>query len=163
MTIQQLGSLGEFIAAIATLATLIYLAIQIRRNTSIARATIIHQTNSAGMRELELVAQNADLAAIYDKGMKGESLTGTDLVRFIAIVEMYLIWLENVDSQNSAGLYFQGDDLDDVVDKLSGEIRELFSTPEVRQWWHHRAERNYMDSFVKKINKHIDADCKLDI
>jgi hypothetical protein len=158
MTIQQLGSLGEFIAAIATLATLVYLAVQIRRNTAVARATMIHQTNSDGMREFELVAQNADLAAIYDKGMRGESLTGTDLVRYIAIVEMYLIWLENVDSQSRAGLYFQGDDLNDIVDKLSGEIRELFSTPEVRQWWHQRAERNYMDSFAKKINKHIDAD-----
>jgi hypothetical protein len=158
MTIQQLGSLGEFIAAIATLATLIYLAIQIRRNTSIARATIIHQTNSDGMREFELVAQNADLAAIFDKGVRGESLAGTDLVRFIAIVEMYLMWLESVDSQNRAGLYFQGDDLDDVVDKLSGEIGEFFSTPEVRQWWRQRGERNYVDSFAKKINKHIEAD-----
>ena len=39
MTIQQLGSIGEFVAAIATLATLIYLALQIRRNTAVARAT----------------------------------------------------------------------------------------------------------------------------
>ena len=33
VTLQDLGSLGEFIAAIATLATLIYLALQIRQNT----------------------------------------------------------------------------------------------------------------------------------
>ena len=33
MNIEQLGSLGEFIAAIATLATLVYLTVQIRQNT----------------------------------------------------------------------------------------------------------------------------------
>lgn len=34
MTVQELGSIGELIAAVATLATLIYLAIQIRQNTA---------------------------------------------------------------------------------------------------------------------------------
>jgi len=33
ITIQDLGSIGELIAAIATIATLAYLAIQIRQNT----------------------------------------------------------------------------------------------------------------------------------
>ena len=33
MTIQDLGSIGELVAAIATIATLVYLAIQIRQNT----------------------------------------------------------------------------------------------------------------------------------
>ena len=34
VTIQDLGSIGEFVAAIATVATLVYLAIQIRSNTA---------------------------------------------------------------------------------------------------------------------------------
>jgi hypothetical protein len=33
MTIQDLGSIGELVAAIATVATLVYLALQIRQNT----------------------------------------------------------------------------------------------------------------------------------
>ena len=37
MTIQELGSLGELVAAIATLATLIYLALQIGANTTAVR------------------------------------------------------------------------------------------------------------------------------
>jgi hypothetical protein len=39
VTIQDLGSIGELIAAIATVATLAYLAVQIRRNTTSVRAT----------------------------------------------------------------------------------------------------------------------------
>jgi hypothetical protein len=37
MNIQDLGALGELLAAIATIATLIYLAIQIRQNNTIAK------------------------------------------------------------------------------------------------------------------------------
>jgi hypothetical protein len=33
MTLQDLGSIGEFVAAVATVATLAYLALQIRYNT----------------------------------------------------------------------------------------------------------------------------------
>ena len=38
MNIQELGSLGELIAAIATAATLFYLALQIRRSTKATQA-----------------------------------------------------------------------------------------------------------------------------
>ena len=38
MTIQDLGSIGERLAAVATLATLFYLAVQIRQNTKAVRA-----------------------------------------------------------------------------------------------------------------------------
>ena len=38
MSIQELGSLGEFIAAIAVLVTLVYLALQVRHANSLARA-----------------------------------------------------------------------------------------------------------------------------
>ena len=31
MTLEQLGSLGEFISAVAVLATLVYLAVQVRQ------------------------------------------------------------------------------------------------------------------------------------
>ena len=56
MTIQELGSLGEFIAAIATLATLVYLAVQIRQNTKSVRASTYHEAISDfahGIEELD--------------------------------------------------------------------------------------------------------------
>ncbi len=39
MTIQDLGSIGEFVAAIATIATLAFLAIQIRHSNQAARTS----------------------------------------------------------------------------------------------------------------------------
>ena len=46
MTVQDLGSLGEFVAAIATVATLIYLASQIRASNRLARAEASRTPNS---------------------------------------------------------------------------------------------------------------------
>lgn len=39
MTVEQLGNIGEFVAAIATVITIIYLAFQLRQNTRALKAT----------------------------------------------------------------------------------------------------------------------------
>lgn len=46
MTIQDLGSAGEFVAAVATVATLVYLAIQLRSSNRLARASASRAPNS---------------------------------------------------------------------------------------------------------------------
>lgn len=57
MSIDQLGSLGEFVAAIATLATLAYLAYQIKQNTvSIRSQSRFHALDTL----------NADMNALAD-------------------------------------------------------------------------------------------------
>ena len=43
MTVTELGSVGEFVSAIAILITLIYLAIQIRRNRRETVASLLGQ------------------------------------------------------------------------------------------------------------------------
>ena len=50
LSLQDLGALGEFLAAIATVITLIYLAKQIKTNSLVARSTLEHHINS---RELD--------------------------------------------------------------------------------------------------------------
>ncbi len=69
MTIQELGSLGEFVAAIATVVTLIYLAIQIRHNTTV--------TQEQNMRDLlrqydfcTPVVENPGLAPLLRRGLQ---------------------------------------------------------------------------------------------
>lgn len=42
MTISELGSIGELIGAVATVATLLYLALQIRANTHQAKYNAIN-------------------------------------------------------------------------------------------------------------------------
>ncbi len=46
MTIQDLGSIGEVVGAIATVASLIYLAVQVRASNRLARAEASRSPNS---------------------------------------------------------------------------------------------------------------------
>jgi hypothetical protein len=64
VTFQELGNVGEFVAAIATLITLVYLAFQIRRNTKISRAQLTKDLFLASRSALLEIAGNEDLARI---------------------------------------------------------------------------------------------------
>ena len=90
MTIQDLGSAGELIAAIATVATLIYLARQIRQSTSTV-ATSTYESVFTGYNDLNLaVASDPDLARILDTGLSDpESLDKNEQVRFVLIIRSF--------------------------------------------------------------------------
>jgi hypothetical protein len=155
---EAISAIAEVVGVIAVIASLIYVGLQVKQNTEIARANIVHETNATSLRVNELIAQDASLAAIYRKGTNGVSLEGTDLERFTALVGMYVVWLEDVDSQYTSGLYFDEDDDEDLVDYMSRDFARLFSTPEVRHWWHKIGKLEYRPSFIEKMDKHISAD-----
>ena len=72
MSIQELGSLGELIAAIATVATLIYLAAQIRQNTKAVRSSALESSGSRSMEISKLVAGNDEIAPIVMAAFTGK-------------------------------------------------------------------------------------------
>ncbi len=77
MSIQNLGSIGEFIAALATLATLVYLAVQIRQNTKQVEEGTRAARASAVSSGLQLINSNRlaiysdqDVASIWSRGLE---------------------------------------------------------------------------------------------
>ena len=54
MNLEDLGNLGEFLAAIGVIVSLIYLALQIRQNTKSVRASTSRETarDIAGLSEM---------------------------------------------------------------------------------------------------------------
>ncbi len=83
MTIQELGSLGELIAAVATVATLIYLAIQIRSNTVVAKAEARRSVRGLASPVYQSIVENAEVARIFREGLGDPSkLDPDEWVRF---------------------------------------------------------------------------------
>ena len=64
MSIQELGSLGELIAAIATVATLVYLAIQISQNTRAVKASVLEATGTRSSDLAKFVTNDPELSRI---------------------------------------------------------------------------------------------------
>ena len=67
-TAQLLGNLGEFVGAIGVVATLAYLAIQIRQNTRVTRAASHHAVTDSLNQGNIAMAQDAELAQIWISG-----------------------------------------------------------------------------------------------
>ena len=72
MTIQDLGSLGELLAAVATLATLGYLAVQVRQNTESIRASTVQAMFEASAGLHDLCAADSDLGRIFLRGAEDQ-------------------------------------------------------------------------------------------
>jgi hypothetical protein len=75
MSIQDLGSLGELIAAAATLGTLIYLAIQIRQNNLIAKEQAHYHMLQNQTSYYDRLAQDP----AYIRTVYGEQLTDSEV------------------------------------------------------------------------------------
>ena len=131
MTIQDLGSLGELIAAIATVATLLYLAIQIRHSNAASRTasrqTIIDTFYDANWD----FASKPEMRRIVMVGFADfDGLTNDEKVVFDAIMWRYAGNVYN------ALLLKQGGTLDEesfniITDTFVSCIREAGG----RQWW----------------------------
>jgi hypothetical protein len=88
VTIQDLGSLGELIAAIATVVTLVYLATQIRyHNKALAEATS-GQLNASYASINSRISSDERFAELFLRGRKDiESLDPVELERFRAFIQ----------------------------------------------------------------------------
>ncbi len=90
MTIQDLGSLGELVGAVATVATLLYLAVQIRHNTRTVRAA--NASDALGQQnELALLlGQNPEVAKLYFEGLAGAELDETESRQFQMLIGVWI-------------------------------------------------------------------------
>lgn len=152
MTIRDLGSLGELVAAIATVVTLMYLSIQIRASNRLARAEASRTPNS----DLNSLNASFGTAPAFRNAMR-RVLTGASRNELDdddrTIIDFYLISITNIQEQ------------------LAREIREgildpdaldfggagLFLLPYYRTSW--PLYRNYLSSaFVRDFEKQYQFD-----
>ena len=104
MTLQDLGSLGEFIGAIAVVISLIYLAAQIRQNTRALHSSSYAQSAEQLWLVNLAVAQDRDLARIWAEYAAGKPLTLEDTVRMEASLNPIFFGVENLFRQYERGL-----------------------------------------------------------
>ena len=87
MTLEDLGNLGEFIGAFAVIATLIYVATQLRQNTQSLRTSSFQAAMQTASQDTRLLAQNAEVAALYLRGLESfSSLDPVERIRFQSLM-----------------------------------------------------------------------------
>lgn len=134
MTIAELGSVGEFIASIGVLITLIILVRETRNNTKIlvrsnARAT--YEQEGAALRS----AMDGEIAELYMRGhTEGlESLTEVERYRFDLTI---LVWLHATESAYDD--YRDGFFPESKLEPFENAISAFLTTPGGSVWWDER-------------------------
>jgi hypothetical protein len=105
MSLEDLGNIGEFVAAIAVVLSLIYLAVQIRQNTSSVRTSTFHECASRAADLTRGIAEQKELARIFRTGLGGlEQLEDDDdRFRFVLLLQNMFRQYEDLLFQYRAG------------------------------------------------------------
>jgi hypothetical protein len=148
MSISDWGSIGELIAAAATIATLIYLARQIGENTKVSRAESKRGSASLRMQSLAAVMGSPDGASVFTRGIiDPRSLEIAEKTGFSFQFASMVVVVESSFSEFQLGLID-----DETMEAYSTLLVSLLPTPGGTDYWKHysgnhpRAFREYLDA-----------------
>jgi len=146
MTLQELGGLGEFIAAIAVVISLAYLAVQVRRNTGAVRSATEQGQVDAHTRYLGFLVQDPELTRLLQRGASGEPLDKDESLRLDFLFHM-------VFSQIQAGYfhYREGTVSSDQWLTLTRVADRWLLSAAAQAWWA-RDKDILRDDFVQYID-----------
>ena len=100
MSIAELGALGEFIASFGVLATLIYLAIQMRQNTQALRLNTAQVVTEELQQMFSLLASDEGLSKVFVEAGKTSKLSDVNKVRYYTFTSNIMRVCENAYLQN---------------------------------------------------------------
>ena len=156
MTMQDLGSLGELIAAIATLGTLIYLAMQIRQNSESVRVqagqTILTSINDA----LQAAASSPQQAHVMIYGQSNyDDLTEDEQAQYVLWIFGWFRVLEQ------AHYYYERGILDnDLWQGHLAHMAQVMKSPSTVRWWESR-KSYFNESFRKLVVERMSAETEV--
>ena len=144
---QVLGNVGEFAGAIAVVATLLYLAIQIREAGKSSKFATVQANREARIAWLSSLRDSPYLPAIHAKLLAGEALETEDELRLLSHygADWSMLYSEWV--QRELGLMGEFATSDDL------KLEILLSSPHAMGVWRSLGERLFPARFVEYVNK----------
>lgn len=146
MNWEALGSIAELVAALAVLATLIFLSMQIRTNNELTRRANRDKTVDQWHSWRQLLGSNREVASLWLRGCRGaelseeESLQFTELARALFLI--CAVWALRAQENN------QPDILDLASTTLSMELHGD-SKQGLREMWLAQASETPFNDLVK--------------
>jgi hypothetical protein len=135
MTIQDVGSIGELIGAIATVATLVYLASQIRTNTSVVQSAAAQSVHENFADWYRMLAADAELSQVITDGLREyASLSEGTKARFISTMMVFLSCCQDAHLKFREGSLSQ-----DLWSGWEQVMMNLVHSPGGRGFWEERA------------------------
>ncbi len=157
MNWDALGAIGEIIGAVAVLATLFYLAAQIKmqnrqleRSNENVTAQLSFDINNMVINNFDTLMRDKEFVKIYQKGMSNQPLDEIETIQFSQFVNRWVALCESVIVATKAELMFVGDY---ELDFLYGNpwVHKLIATEVGTRWFEEEAPLIYSEDFLKKV------------
>ena len=149
MNWEAVGAVGEILGAAGVIATLAYLAMQIRQNTRQTQASVAHTSAKALQDTRRSVYESAEVTEIWLKGTSHpDELSESDYYRFRLLMQNGIDGIWDIHSQTT-------------VTGLSPEswqsqgvkvVERLLASPGGRRVWEQFGD-NYTDEFRAEIDR----------
>ena len=133
MNWDAIGAIGETIGAIAVIATLIYLASQIRQlKQQNAQATLQHIADSMN-QFMDMLASETNASLVVQGKESYKNLSEVDKLRFFAIYARFINTIGTGTLQISKT--FSSSERDETIENLKENIRFFCDNPGFRELW----------------------------
>ena len=151
LTLEQIYFIGQTIAAVAVVASLIYVGLQVKQNTNATQIASAQAYVAADVELVGLINNSPNLADVLHQGANGLSeLNGGDLIRFMAFHDSVFISFQSFHLQWKRGA------LDETLWKTSKQaFIDLLQQKGQQDWWAKRRHwfspefQDYIEQAVK--------------
>ena len=116
MNWEAIGAIGEIVGALAVLATLYYLAIQIKmqnyqlqKSNEQARVQISLDMNDSYTQIFEMLLRDKDFISLYHRGIENKPLDEIETEQFSQHINQAMALVESAVVAAKAELHFDGD------------------------------------------------------
>jgi hypothetical protein len=156
ITLTDLGNLGEFVGAIAVVASLIYVGIQLRQNTAAIKITTAQAFTDTWNAYISTLNIAPGLADVFFRGLKGTSqLKEGEVVQFYAFLSQAFTTYQSFFIQRQKGVVDEGSwtsYVQAIIDLMSSKgVREYW---EFRHHWYTAEFQDYVNSASNKQSTH---------
>ncbi len=144
MNIMELGAIGELVGGVAVIVTLVYLSVQVRQGTVLARASAQRETNAAFQSALAHLREERE---VVRRGcVEFDSMSHQDQHCFELTVAPVLNHLDQVIRMHQQGLETQ-----DNVEAYGTFCLAILQAPGARSWW-----ERIKPYFVKETREYLE-------
>jgi hypothetical protein len=151
---QDLGAIGDFVGGVAVVVSLIYVGFQIRQNSRHIeqnsrqiQASSYHATNDAFYRWFSVLAEDAELAALWRRALAGEPLKDDEITRVHSLLAMIFLAFENFFEQYRLGAVTRK-----TLEVSRPDLLDLLSRPVAQAWWQRYAPRILTPEFRATVD-----------
>jgi len=146
MNWEAFGAIGEIVGAIAVVASLIYLASQMRISNRESQQAAMREVSQSGLTFLGRIGSDVATASVWLRGLtQNEALTAEESMQFTALcTELTDIW------ERAHYLRKLSEFEPHLIQSMESNLHRIAGSPGFRSWFKGRSS-SYSDEFVQMV------------